>query len=51
LTDITHGTSNTFLIGEKYLNPDAYTTGLDFADNENLDAGFDNDNSRCTVSS
>jgi prepilin-type N-terminal cleavage/methylation domain-containing protein len=50
LTDITHGTSNTFLIGEKYLNPDAYTTGLDAADNENLYSGFDNDNSRCTDS-
>jgi prepilin-type N-terminal cleavage/methylation domain-containing protein len=50
LLDIKHGTSNTFLIGEKYLNPDSYTTGLDAADNENLYAGFDNDNSRCTVS-
>ncbi|HEY7154729.1 MAG TPA: DUF1559 domain-containing protein, partial [Gemmataceae bacterium] len=39
---------NTFLIGEKYLNPNSYTTGLDTADNENLYAGFDNDNSRCT---
>jgi prepilin-type N-terminal cleavage/methylation domain-containing protein/prepilin-type processing-associated H-X9-DG protein len=48
LTDITHGASNTFLIGEKYLNPNSYTTGLDTADNENLYAGFDNDNSRCT---
>ena len=48
LTEIRHGTSNTFLLGEKYLNPDAYGTGRDYADNENLYAGFDNDNSRCT---
>jgi prepilin-type N-terminal cleavage/methylation domain-containing protein len=48
LLDVRRGTSNTFLLGEKYLNPDAYTTGRDYADNENLYAGFDNDNSRCT---
>jgi prepilin-type N-terminal cleavage/methylation domain-containing protein len=48
LTDIPHGTSNTYLLGEKYLNPDHYKTGSDAADNENMYAGFDNDNSRCT---
>jgi prepilin-type N-terminal cleavage/methylation domain-containing protein len=48
LTDIPHGTSNTYLLGEKYLNPDHYKTGSDAADNENFYAGFDNDNSRCT---
>jgi prepilin-type N-terminal cleavage/methylation domain-containing protein len=46
--DINHGTSNTYLLGEKYLNPDHYTTGEDAADNESLYAGFDNDNTRCT---
>jgi prepilin-type N-terminal cleavage/methylation domain-containing protein/prepilin-type processing-associated H-X9-DG protein len=49
LTDISHGTSNTYLLGEKYLNPDSYTNGTDAADNENLYAGADNDNSRCTA--
>jgi len=50
LTDIPHGTSNTYLVGEKYLNPDHYTNGQDGADNENLYAGFDNDNQRDTYS-
>jgi hypothetical protein len=48
LTDISRGTSNTYLLGEKYLNPDAYSNGSDPSDNENLYAGFDNDNTRCT---
>jgi prepilin-type N-terminal cleavage/methylation domain-containing protein/prepilin-type processing-associated H-X9-DG protein len=48
LNNISHGTSNTYLIGEKYLNPDHYSTGTDAGDNEDLYAGFDNDNSRCT---
>jgi prepilin-type N-terminal cleavage/methylation domain-containing protein/prepilin-type processing-associated H-X9-DG protein len=50
LAHIPHGTSNTYLLGEKYLDPDAYTTGMDAADNESLYTGFDNDNSRCTSS-
>jgi prepilin-type N-terminal cleavage/methylation domain-containing protein/prepilin-type processing-associated H-X9-DG protein len=48
LTEIPRGTSNTYMLGEKYLNPDNYATGMDAADNENLYAGADNDNSRCT---
>ena len=48
LINITHGTSNTYLIGEKYLNPDHYSDGLDMSDNENLYVGFDNDNHRFT---
>jgi len=40
------GASNTYMLGEKYLNPDAYFNGTDPADNESLYAGFDNDNHR-----
>jgi hypothetical protein len=46
--DIRNGTSNTYLIGEKYLNPDFYDNGEDPSDNENMYAGFDNDICRTT---
>lgn len=48
LAEITDGTSNTFMVGEKYLNPQDYSTGNDGADNECAMAGFDNDNFRVT---
>lgn len=47
-SEVTDGTSNTFMVGEKYLDPNNYTTGKDLADNENLYVGFDNDNCRST---
>ena len=47
---ITRGTSNTFLIGEKYLNPNNYLTGADAGDNEAMYVGMDNDVNRCTYS-
>jgi prepilin-type N-terminal cleavage/methylation domain-containing protein/prepilin-type processing-associated H-X9-DG protein len=47
-SEVTDGTSNTFMVGEKYLDANAYTSGADLADNENLYVGFDNDNCRST---
>jgi prepilin-type N-terminal cleavage/methylation domain-containing protein/prepilin-type processing-associated H-X9-DG protein len=46
--DISDGSSNTYLIGEKYLNPDAYTTGTDTGDNQSWDIGIDWDVVRYT---
>ena len=46
LLQIEDGTSNTYMIGEKYLVPDAYFTGEDLADNENVYVGYDNDTCR-----
>jgi prepilin-type N-terminal cleavage/methylation domain-containing protein/prepilin-type processing-associated H-X9-DG protein len=46
--EVTDGLSNTFMVGEKYLHPTQYMTGVDAADNENLYVGFDNDHCRST---
>jgi prepilin-type N-terminal cleavage/methylation domain-containing protein/prepilin-type processing-associated H-X9-DG protein len=42
------GTSNTYMLGEKYLNPDSYLNGEDGGDNETTFVGFDNDCCRVT---
>jgi len=43
---IRDGASNTFLIGEKYLNPDHYYTGEDAGDNQSIYSGYNHDNHR-----
>ncbi|MCS7305592.1 MAG: DUF1559 domain-containing protein [Thermoguttaceae bacterium] len=46
MADVKDGTSNTFLAGEKYLNPDHYNTGGDGGDNESMYCGNNNDIAR-----
>jgi prepilin-type N-terminal cleavage/methylation domain-containing protein/prepilin-type processing-associated H-X9-DG protein len=48
MADITDGTTNTYLLGEKYLNPDSYATGWDGGDNEWALCGQQHDVSRWT---
>ncbi len=48
MADISDGTSNTYMVGEKYLNPDYYFTGTDPTDNQSLFGGWNSDNHRCT---
>ncbi|MBA4187097.1 MAG: prepilin-type cleavage/methylation domain-containing protein [Planctomycetaceae bacterium] len=48
IADITKGTSNQLLVGEKYLNPDNYRTGSDGGDNECMYTGLNNDVYRST---
>ncbi len=46
--EVKDGTTNTYLGGEKYLNPDSYSNGRDLADNENMYVGDNGDISRWT---
>lgn len=48
LARVVDGSSHTYMIGEKYLNPDSYFTGTDGADNESMYCGYNNDNHRST---
>ena len=46
LADVTDGTSNTYMVGEKNLDPDYYSTGTSLGDNQAWDAGWTADNVR-----
>jgi prepilin-type N-terminal cleavage/methylation domain-containing protein len=48
MADIADGASNTYCVGEKYLNPDFYYNGEDHGDNEFLFCGYDNESHRLT---
>ena len=50
LSGVKNGTSNVYMIGEKYLNRDNYLTGSDGSDNETMYTGFNNDVFRCSFS-
>ena len=49
IADIEDGTSVTYLIGEKYLNPDNYFDGMDAADNNAIYEGYDWDTERWSL--
>jgi len=46
IAQIADGSSNTYFAGEKHLNSNHYTTGMDPADNETWCTGWNNDNYR-----
>lgn len=46
VSDVEDGTNCTFLLGEKYLNPDYYSTGGDLGDNESMFIGDNEDIAR-----
>jgi prepilin-type N-terminal cleavage/methylation domain-containing protein len=48
LAAITDGTSQTYLLGERYMDPAFYATGQDGGDNQSMLVGFDADNCRFT---
>jgi prepilin-type N-terminal cleavage/methylation domain-containing protein len=47
---IADGMSQTYLVGERYLNPENYLTGEDYADNSSMFSGFENETIRTTHS-
>ncbi|WP_254513296.1 DUF1559 domain-containing protein [Anatilimnocola floriformis] len=46
MREVSDGLTNTYLFGEKYVNPDNYTNALDQGDNENAYIGGDRDTLR-----
>jgi prepilin-type N-terminal cleavage/methylation domain-containing protein/prepilin-type processing-associated H-X9-DG protein len=49
MSDIKDGTSNTYLAGEKYLNPDSYLNGSDGGDCQTWDGGLSADTARWAI--
>jgi len=49
LAEIRDGQGLTYLLGEKYLDPDGYASGNDGGDNRTMYAGFDQDSVRWTT--
>jgi prepilin-type N-terminal cleavage/methylation domain-containing protein len=47
---ISDGTSNTYCVGERYLNPDHYKDGMDAADDQHILMGHDRDVNRYSAS-
>lgn len=48
LCELLDGATNTYLVGEKYMNPDGYTTGDGLGDMESVYHGANDDTSRVT---
>ena len=51
MAQVRDGSTNTYLVGEKYLRPKNYETGVDWGDDQGWDIGFDYDTNRFTCSS
>jgi hypothetical protein len=49
MAQIRHGISCTYLIGERYINPDYYNTGTSCANDQGWDLGYDYDVNRWTA--
>jgi prepilin-type N-terminal cleavage/methylation domain-containing protein len=48
LSSVTDGLSKTYILGERYLNPDDYDTGLDHGDDWSMWSGYQDDLCRST---